>query len=73
MSGVWLDTNGNKWVIEQTLNDIQIKIIKNSKVIKGKAKLTENILKFRDYTGIWNYNDIVVFLGGGGMERVNMK
>ena len=74
MSGIWIDTQGNKWVVHQTLGDMKVKVITNDRVIKGHGKLTDNIFKFKGYTGVWNYDDVVVFLGSsGGMERVKDK
>jgi hypothetical protein len=70
ISGVWIDTKGNKWIIDHSFSSVDVKLITNGKTIKGKAKITDNIFKFKEYTGIWNYNDIVIFIGGGGMERV---
>ena len=71
MSGVWLDTKGNKWIIEQNMCQVKVKMILDGKTVKGTAKITGNIFKFKGIIGVWNYNDVVVFInGGGGMERL---
>ena len=72
MSGVWIDTNGNKWIIEQSVHgDTRVKVIMKGKTIKGKARITGNIFKFKGTVGVWNYNDVVVFMNiNGGMERI---
>ena len=72
ISGVWMDTSGNKWIVEQSFSDVDVKVVTNNRVIRGKAKLTDNIFKFKKYVGVWNYDDVVIFLGGGGMERVKL-
>lgn len=75
-SGEWIDTvSGNVWYVQHNTftNNVRVVILDSNRkmLFKGCGRLNDGILKVRDIVGIWNYSDMILFVGGGGLQKVN--
>ncbi len=74
-SGEWIDRQkGHIWFIQhnQFTNKLEVVILskKGDVVYTGKGKVADYIIKVNGVIGIWDYKDAIVFIEGGGLQRV---
>jgi hypothetical protein len=81
-TGKWHAQDGSLWIIKHNLfnNKLSVKCITRKKTDVGKSKkvifymngkMRDNIFNVGDTVGLWNYSDVVLFMNGGGMQRIH--
>jgi hypothetical protein len=74
-TGEWLDAkNDQVWFIRHNplTDSMTIKILsRDGKLIaKMRGYIKNAVFKTHDALGIWDFNNVIVFVGGGGLQRV---
>lgn len=67
-SGYWYDSNMRQHYICHPKFSNTVDIISNN--IKHKGVIVDNMVKIGDNVGIWDYTNIIVFVGGDTLTRV---
>lgn len=68
-SGEWYDDQNTQWILEHDAWSDQVSLLVNGKRV-GRGIISDNMFKFQSKIGIWNYNDVILFVGGGNITRV---
>lgn len=75
ITGEWIDTKGNSWYIDKHILDDEadVMIYDNYRdmPVYGTCTINDNLFSFNNIIGVWDYSDIVLFVGGGGIRRVH--
>jgi hypothetical protein len=68
-SGEWRDDKGNQWILDHgRFGGIMITVNKKNTY---HCEIVDNMFKCGGVIGIWNYRDIILFVGGGNLTRVH--
>ncbi len=74
LSGKWLSNNKNIWMMQHNIfnNNVCVRIYNGKKLIeRGSAYFNDNIFKYGNKIGIWNYSDNIILLDGeGNLQRI---
>lgn len=68
-SGEWYDDQNTQWIIEHDVWSDQTSLVVNRKRA-GRGVITDNMFKFNNIIGVWNYHDVILLVGGGSLTRV---
>lgn len=74
LRGSWRDVDGSMWKIHHNMFSGTLTVKhkhKDGRIVAGYGDVNDNLFRFDNYMGVWNYGDIVLFVGGGGMQRVH--
>jgi hypothetical protein len=69
MSGSWIDHQGQELTIKHKKFTGELLITVNGMIRRGL--IADNLFKFGDVMGIWNYKNVIVYVDGGGLQRIN--
>lgn len=64
-SGEWYDTNGNMIVVEHCRLTGRAEC--NNSM---KCEISDNLVSLDDRIGVWDYDNVILFVGGGSLVRV---
>lgn len=69
VSGEWLNTTGQIWRLSHNkfTGDVCVKTDTSS----GTGEISDNLFMYNGIIGIWNYSDVILFVDGGGMQRIH--
>lgn len=80
ISGKWSDSDDCIWDIHHNkfTNNISVKRVVRGTGKLSNAKFTEtgcgvvmdNLFKYKNIIGVWNYSDVILFVDGGGLQRI---
>jgi len=73
-SGEWYDDSGNLWTIWQNRITGSVYVFTSTNNCNGStpnAKITDNLFIYDDQVGIWDYNNVILLVAGGGLTRAN--
>lgn len=68
-SGTWMSSDGKEWEISHCRWFSNIICVSTTMTISGFIR--DNLVTINDNIGIWNYGDIILFVDGGGLQRIS--
>jgi len=68
-SGEWIDNNNNIWYLKHNYVIGSLKVLVNDSTMLN-CRLSGNLFRCNDLIGVWDYNDNIIFVGGGWLTRI---
>jgi hypothetical protein len=68
-TGLWVATDGQQWDITHCRWSSTINCINNDDVTMS-GHISSNLVTINDNIGVWNYGDVILFVGGGSLQRI---
>lgn len=67
-SGIWISSDGKEWNVHHSRWFSNIKCASANVHMNGFIR--DNLVTINDNIGIWNYGDVILFVDGGSMQRI---
>lgn len=67
-SGQWVDEADRIWVLHHPIRGEAIALIDGKRSVR--VTIRENLVRCGDRLGVWNYQNVIVWVGGGGLQRI---
>ena len=68
-SGEWYDDTNTQWIIKHDVWSDNISLVING-IPNNYGVMVDNMFKYDNVIGVWNYHDVILLVDGGNLTRV---